>query len=257
VPLPSNTSDEELPISTLRLSNRTRKDYVVPLRGTVHREETATITDRGHLQFNTRINGPNVPTDVRADITATQTVSGNQREEWHLDNMPVPEAGEVKVRRVERRMSRSLEVRAQASYEFHVYPGWFVHRGAALGGAVGGAGGVVGGAALGGVIGGVTGFALGPLGAVAGAIVGTVGGAAAGGTAVGAGAGGVGAGVGAGVGRAVQIQRVFTITARDVFQHLPGFREDKEQKLVYCQIRDSHSWEEMAYSIEQSQHGAD
>ena len=81
--------------------------------------------------------------------------------------------------------------------------------------------------------------------------------AAAGGTAVGAGAGGVGAGVGAGVGRAVQIQRVFTITARDVFQHLPGFREDKEQKLVYCQIRNSHSWEEMAYSIEQSQNGAD
>jgi len=98
VALPSNTSHEELPISTLRLSNRTREDYVVPCRGTVHREETATRTDRGHLQFNTRINGPNVPTDVRADVTATQTVSGNQREEWHLDNVPVPEAGEVTVR---------------------------------------------------------------------------------------------------------------------------------------------------------------
>ena len=235
----------------MKFTNKTKQDYDVPCKGAMCREETATRTDQTHLQVLTR---PNLPTDIRADITATRKDIAHQREEWHLDNIPVPKETDVAVKRVERRMNRCLEVRAQASYEFHVYPGRFMQKGAAVGGAVGGAGGVVGGAALGGVVGGVTGFALGPLGAVAGAIVGAVGGGAAGGAAVGAGAGGVGAVIGAGAGRAVQNTRMFIITAREVFQHMSGFREDKEQKLVYCQIRVSHCWEEEVYSIGQNQH---
>ena len=90
--------------------------------------------------------------------------------------------------------------------------------GGVLGGLGGTAGGAMAGATAGSVFPGVGTFVGGVIGGIAGFLAGGLGGAA----------------TGAGIGGAVTSETYITITAREVFQELPGFRED--DKTIYCEL---------------------
>jgi len=88
-----------------------------------------------------------------------------------------------------------------------------------------------------GLIGGPIGIVVGAvLGAAIGVIVGAITG------------GGGGSAVGAGFGVRKCKQQHFTITAKDVFEIMPGFREDGQ--FAYCTVRDHNTWKETHYTLQ-------
>ena len=117
-----------------------------------------------------------------------------------------------------------------ADAEIRVYNRAPVKDGAAGGGTVGGVGGAVGGAAGGALIGAAAGsfvpvvgnFVGGIVGGIIGGVTGLVGGGLS------------GAAAGAGIGSAVSNDQYVIITAKEVFEGLPGYRNDG--RTVYCEM---------------------
>ena len=105
-----------------------------------------------------------------------------------------------------------------------VYTQRQVKDGAIGGGIVGGAGGTAGGA----VIGAVAGSVVPVVGTVIGGVIGGVIGFVAGGV--------LGSATGAGVGKAVSNAQYYTITAKEVFNRMPGYRNSSDGKTVYCEL---------------------
>ena len=132
------------------------------------------------------------------------------------------------------RSSAKVRLGVQANYRIRAYSLKPVRLGAGVGGGVGG----VGGAAAGGTGGAVAGVAIGAtvgtvvpivgniVGGIIGGIVGGIGGVV-----VGA---GTGAAVGTGAGAVASYDDGVNIKAREVFQQLPSFSEDKHNNIVYC-----------------------
>ena len=129
------------------------------------------------------------------------------------------------------RLLRSLRkthntVSCPANIEIRVYSLKHVKRGAA-GGAGGGAGvGFAGGAITGAVVGTVVPGIGNLVGALVGGAIGVVAGAVGGGA--------VGAGAGAGIGALVCYDNPVRITAREIFQELPGFEERDNKVYSNC-----------------------
>ena len=88
-----------------------------------------------------------------------------------------------------------------------------------------------------GLIGSPIGIAI---GAVSGAAIGVIVGAITG--------GGGGSAVGAGFGARKRKQLHFTITAKEVFEIMSGFREDGQ--FAYCTVRDHNTWKETHYTFQ-------
>ena len=109
-----------------------------------------------------------------------------------------------------------------ANFRIRVYDRNPVKKGAAIGATSG----VAAGAVIGGIAGSVVPVVGNVVGVVAGGIIGGISGLLGGGLA--------GAGAGAGIGGAVSNENAALVTAREVFQLCPGFREEGDT--VYCTI---------------------
>ena len=105
-----------------------------------------------------------------------------------------------------------------------VYAQRQVKNGATGGGIVGGAGGTAGGA----MIGAVAGSVVPVVGTIIGGVIGGAIGFVAGGL--------VGAAGGAGIGKVVSNARYHTVTAKEVFERMSGYRASQDRKIVYCEL---------------------
>ena len=164
--------------------------------------------------------------------------------EMQLGDVTLHAESAVSVQDTLHKTQNDLEVRALVFYRFRVYPGHPVAKGAAIGGAAGAGTGAVTGLGAGAGIGSAVSLLGGPIGLAIGVAVGSVVGIISG-AVVGASGGGA---VGAGFGKRRRHQQQFTITAKDVFSIMPGFREDGQ--FVFCIVRGRHAWRETRYTVQ-------
>lgn len=142
--------------------------------------------------------------------------------------------------------SQTRVVHIDANSKIRIYPKAPVKAGAGVGAGGGGGGGAlaggVGGAVAGATVGAVAGSVFPIAGNIAGAIVGGVIGGLGGVFGGGAVGGGVGAAVGAGIGHGVAKNNPAEITAKEIFQKLSHFYEDKNCNEVVCELLENTAY---------------
>ena len=167
------------------------------------------------------------------EVYNTSVQKGEEEREWKEDNLHLP--SQTRMERSEDCVTivSTVTYSCQANFPIRVYNGKHVKDGAAAAGALGGVAGAAGGATAGTAIG----AAVGTVVPVAGNIIGGVVGGIIGGVVGLVGGGFGGAGTSAGVGAAVSNDQYVSITAREVFQELPQFRE--KDNIVFCELTTS------------------
>lgn len=233
-------SSEEETTEAKIFQNRTDTEYTMPYT------EKRTSSTGKNVEGRIEMVCGKVKNVSPVNMKLQGTASYNRKEtvETQVSNITPRPNNTLVIKDTIRHTTKDLEVRALGFYYFRVYPGHPMAKGAAIGAAAGAGGGVLAGGGTGAGIGSAVGLLAGPVGVAVGAAVGAVIGAASG-AVVG---GGGGSAVGAGFGVRRRKQQHFTITAKDVFATMPGYRE--EGKFVYCTVRHHSACSERHFIFE-------
>ena len=220
--------------------NRTNTEYTMPY--TEKRTSSTGKNAKGQIEMecgNVRNASP-----VKMKLHGTASYNRTETVETQVSNITPRPNSTLVIKDTIRKTTKDLEVRALGFYYFRVYPGHPIAQGTAIGATAGAGGGVLAGGGTGAGIGSAVGLLAGPVGVAVGAAVGALIGAASG-AVVG---GGGGSAVGAGFGVRRRKQQHFTITAKDVFATMPGYRE--EGKFVYCTVRRHSAYPETHFIVQ-------
>ena len=235
----SGSSEEEIAEAKI-FQNHTNAEYTVPYV----EKRTSSTAKKAEVQIEMECGKMKNTSPVEMKLHGDASYNRKETAEIQVGKVTLPPKGTVVVKDTLQKSTKDREVRALGLYRFRVYPGHPMAKGAAIGAASGAGGGVLVGGGTGAGIGAAVGLFFGPIGLVIGAAVGAAIGATSG-AAVGAGGGSA---VGAGFGARKRRQDHFTITAKDVFAIMPGYRE--EDQFVHCTVRHHRAWKETHYTVQ-------
>lgn len=215
-------------------------DHTVPYT----KKQTTVSTVDAEIKYGMQLEMENDMKHADLNLSGVAVYNSKETVEIQLVDVPLAANSEVVVQDTLRKTKTDIEVRALQFYTFRVYPGHPIAKAAAIWAAAGTASGAFVGMGAGAGIGSVIGLIGGPIGiaigGVSGAAIGVIVGAITG--------GGGGSAVGAGFGVRKRKQRHFNITAKEVFEIMPGFREDGQ--FAYCTVRDHNTWKETHYTFQ-------
>ena len=238
-----------IPRDSFSVENKTDETLQVPHSAQGSRKTTYDCSASGHVKGEVGGNIKAAKTAAEVQTGGSVTRKEEESQQWKHDGPSLPPHTYMHSSQGTNEYCIKTRVSVQADYIIRVYPSKPVKVGAAVGGGVGGsagvAGGGTGGAAAGALIGATAGTVVPGVGNIVGGIVGGVIGGIAGAVA----GGGAGVGIGAGAGAIHSNIHCIKITAREVFQGLPCFFDEKTDHVVSCELCINRTGEGSEYQV--------